>query len=320
MASARSTRTIPSTTARTRGVRRIAEASALRIDLALQGGGSHGAFTWGVLDRLLDDEGLAFAGVSGTSAGALNAAVLATGWPKADEPARRPRCAASGWTSPRSTRLTTAAVSATGAPACRRARPAMEGYNLDWNPFYVWSSSCCAGQPLPVQPAGHEPLRAVVERHVKAALRGPWRSGAVHHRHRGAHRPAAGVRPPRPFHRRAARLGLPAAAVPRREIDGEPYWDGGYSGNPALWPLIYDTDVLDVLLVKINPLCARARPTRRRDRRPRQRDHLQRRAGGRDARHRLRQPAGRSRAGSMPAISTRTCACTWWPTTTAWRR
>src|SRR5204863_284832 len=51
----------------------------VRINLALQGGGSHGAFTWGVLDRLLDDDSIGFDGVSGTSAGALNAAVLATG-------------------------------------------------------------------------------------------------------------------------------------------------------------------------------------------------------------------------------------------------
>ena len=61
------------------GIRRTAEAGEKIVNLALQGGGSHGAFTWGVLDRLLEEKGLAFEGITGTSAGAVNAVVLADG-------------------------------------------------------------------------------------------------------------------------------------------------------------------------------------------------------------------------------------------------
>ncbi|RVU44361.1 patatin-like phospholipase family protein [Rubrivivax rivuli] len=226
------------------------------IDLALQGGGSHGAFTWGVLDRLLEDESLGVDGVSGTSAGALNAAVLATGWAEGGRAGARAALAAF-WHD-----VATPAGSACfggAAGASSLAPPGLAAYNLDWNPFYVISQQWLKlFSPYQFNPLGKDPLRAIVQRHVRpAALReGPLSVFVT----------ATSVRTgqPRVFGREAlgSDIGLDAllasACLPQLfravQIEGEAYWDGGYSGNPALWPLIYETPTLDVLLVKINPL------------------------------------------------------------------
>ena len=231
----------------------------VRIDLALQGGGSHGAFTWGVLDRLLEDESLSFAGVSGTSAGALNAAVLATGLAQGGRAGARAALRAF-WLD----------VAAQHSPlqggcfgrwpgvvpgAMPGAMSGLDSFNLDHNPFYVLSQQWLRWwSPYQFNPLGSNPLRAVVERHVQPGLvaRGELAvfvtATAVH------------TGQPRVFGRDEISIDalLASACLPQLfravEIDGEPYWDGGYSGNPALWPLIYDTDALDLLLVKINPL------------------------------------------------------------------
>jgi len=236
------------------------------IDLALQGGGSHGAFTWGVLDRLLEDQSLAFDGVSGTSAGALNAAVLATGLAEGGREGARlalqafwhdvatnqaPGASCFGqWTA-------TPGGWPTFGPGF--GKEGLAGYNLDGNPFYAWSQHLLRlFSPYQFNPLGNDPLRQVVQRHVRpAAIKtGPLSLFIT----------ATSVRTgqPRVFDRVA--LGGPiaidallaSACLPQMfravQIEGEAYWDGGYSGNPALWPLIYETRALDVLLVKINPL------------------------------------------------------------------
>lgn len=224
------------------------------LDLALQGGGSHGAFTWGVLDRLLEDETLVFDGVSGTSAGALNAAVLATGLAEGGRAGAR-RALSAFWHE----------VSEHQSPygSCFGAWPVppagnLGAFNLDWNPFYAWSTQFLRSfSPYQFNPLGSNPLREVLQRHVrldalrKGALSLYITATAVH------------TGQPRVFTR--ADLGIDAllasACLPQLfravQIDGQAYWDGGYSGNPAIWPLIYGTGALDVLLVKINPL---ARP------------------------------------------------------------
>ena len=225
----------------------------IRIDLALQGGGSHGAFTWGVLDRLLDETTITPDGISGTSAGALNAAVLATGW------AEGGRCGAqvalrAFWTD----------VGQSQSPygGCfgsrqRAAQPAtgLAAFNLDQHPLYAWGQQWLRlFSPYQFNPGGANPLRGVLERHVRpqALQRGPLSLFIT----------ATAVRSgqPRVFDRNDLSIDalLASACLPQIfravEIDGEPYWDGGYSGNPALWPLIYHTDALDLLLIKINPL------------------------------------------------------------------
>ncbi len=221
------------------------------IDLALQGGGSHGAFTWGALDRLLEDETLAFDGVSGTSAGALNAAVLATGLAEGGREGARAALAAF-WHD----------VAAQQQPygSCFGAWPQPPGgnlgmFNLDWNPFYAWSQQFLrAFSPYQFNPLGSNALRDVVQRHVRpqALKTGPLSLFVT----------ATAVRTgqPRVFTRQDISIDalLASACLPQLfravTIDGEAYWDGGYSGNPAIWPLIYNTGALDILLVKINPL------------------------------------------------------------------
>jgi NTE family protein len=223
-------------------------AAPLTLDLALQGGGSHGAFTWGVLDRLLEDEGLAFDGISGTSAGALNAAVLATGLAEGWRPGARAALAAF-WND----------VAAQQSPygSCFGAWPGrgLAGFNLDGNPFYAWSTQFLRlFSPYQFNPLGDNPLRAVVERHVRpASLKGGPLSLFV---------TATAVRTgqPRVFERDDLSIDalLASACLPQLfravQIEGESYWDGGYSGNPAIWPLVYNTRSLDILLIKINPL------------------------------------------------------------------
>ena len=240
--------------------------AATPIDLALQGGGSHGAFTWGVLDVLLEDESLAFDGVSGTSAGALNAAVLATGLAEGGRAGARAALQAfwhdvAAPQGPGASCFGQWAGAPGGWPTLGPGfgSTGLAGFNLDGNPFYTWSQHFLRlFSPYQFNPLGQHPLREVVQRHVRpAALRaGPLSLFIT----------ATSVRTgqPRVFDREA--LGsdiavdalLASACLPQMfravHIEGEAYWDGGYSGNPALWPLIYDTRALDVLLVKINPL------------------------------------------------------------------
>ncbi len=242
----------------------ISASTAAPIDLALQGGGSHGAFTWGVLDRLLQDESLPIAAISGTSAGALNAAVLACGWAEGGRTGARAALAAF-WRD------------VAGQPACFGPPAAPPGlaaggpapgvidiglFNLNQSPLYAWFNGFLRlFSPQQFNPLGLDPLRRIVERHVQhdALLASPLRVFVT----------ATQVRTgqPRVFDNMVgdggkADLGIPAllasACLPQLfrpvVIDGEPYWDGGYSGNPALWPLIYRSPALDLLLVRINPL------------------------------------------------------------------
>ncbi len=226
--------------------------ATLRIDLALQGGGSHGAFTWGVLDRLLDDTGIEFSAVSGTSAGALNAAVLATGLAEGGRPGAQAALRAF-W-------LDVAAQQSPFHGGCfgrwpGLPLPGLDSFNLDQNPLYRWSQQWLRwASPYQFNALGANPLRAVVERHVRpqALASGPVDVFVT--------ATAVQTGQARVFDCRDLSIDalLASACLPQVfkavQIDGEPYWDGGYSGNPALWPLIYRSDVLDILLVKINPL------------------------------------------------------------------
>ncbi len=227
--------------------------SSVPIDLALQGGGSHGAFTWGVLDRLLDDSTLPIAAISGTSAGALNAAVLATGW--ADGGRVGAQAALRDFWGDVAARRSAGGGCFGGSNTPVSGVPHLDGYNLDSNPFYAWMAPWLRlFSPYQFGTAASDALRGVLQRHVKPQhlQRGPIDVFVT----------ATAVRTgqPRVFDRHDITIDalLASACLPTLfravEIDGEPYWDGGYSGNPAIWPLIYNSRALDVLLVKINPL------------------------------------------------------------------
>jgi NTE family protein len=255
---ARAPRPAPAGRARaTRAASRPATAGpAASLDLALQGGGSHGAFTWGVLDRLLQDDSLHITAVSGTSAGALNAAVLASGWAQGGRLGARQALAAF-WQAVSGRAGCFGSSNTPLVPGADLAR-----YNLDINPAFAWFNSFFRlFTPQQLNPLGLDPLRDIVRRHVdpQALAASPLAVFVT----------ATSVRTgqPRVFDNRgdgerSADLSLDAllasACLPTLfkpvVIDGEPFWDGGYSGNPSLWPLVYGTEALDMLLVRINPL------------------------------------------------------------------
>jgi NTE family protein len=190
-----------------------------------------------VLDVLLEDESLAIDGVCGTSAGALNAAVMASGWAGGGRAGARAALSAFWFD-------VAAQSSCFGAPPGWHGNPM-----LQWTQHFLRTFS-----PYQFNPLDINPLRDVVQRHVDtdALRRGPL---AVFVTATSVH-----TGQPRIFHRDDLSVDalLASACLPQLfravQIDGEPFWDGGYSGNPAIWPLIYETAALDVLLVKINPL------------------------------------------------------------------
>ncbi len=256
--------------------RRSAAPTRRSIDLALQGGGSHGAFTWGVLDRLLEEPWLHFDGVSGTSAGALNAAVLATGLAQGGPAGGRVKAraalrafwedVAAGGACFGSTHGGALALAAPNLPAWPSlpSWPGLPATPFEWNPLGQWMAEFTRlFSPYQFNPLDINPLRDIVRRHVDIE--------AVKHGTLSVFVNATAVRSGRPriFHRGDLSHDalLASACLPQlfRAVDipgagggePEPYWDGGYSGNPALWPLIYETAALDLVLVKIDPL---ARP------------------------------------------------------------
>jgi NTE family protein len=242
------------------------------VNLALQGGGSHGAFTWGVLDRLLEDDGLHMSAISGTSAGALNGAVALSGYVTGMGTGRgQASVQAARQGAQRALRAFWHDVSGHGslfAPLTLSASGQLQRqFNLDAFPAYQWFNLFTqAFSPYEFNPLNLNPLREVLARHV-----------AVEALHTGCAEcgiplfvTATSVRTGQARVFTAEELSLDAllasACLPFAfqavEIDGEHYWDGGYTGNPALFPLIYQTHISDLMLVRINPLQRAEHPTR----------------------------------------------------------
>ena len=216
------------------------------IDLALQGGGSHGAFTWGVLDRLLEEPWLRIEAISGTSAGAMNAAVLADGWIAGG--AEGARAALDAYWQ----RVSRAAAL---SPLQRSPLDRLLGrWALDTSPAYVAMDLMTRMlSPYDLNPLGINPLRAILDESVdfERITRSPIKlfvTATNVHTGRGRIFRNAEI---------TADVLLASACLPTMfqavEIDGEPYWDGGYAGNPTITPLIRESDATDTILVQINP-------------------------------------------------------------------
>jgi NTE family protein len=219
------------------------------VALALQGGGMHGAFTWGVLDRLLEDGRLAIEGVSATSAGAMNAAVLAYGLLQGHEAGAR-QALHDFWR---------AVAESAERYNPLRSMPWLKGthsFGLDHSPLYAFADMVLRIlSPYQFNPRNLNPLREVLESQVDfTALRKQCpillylcatnvETGKI-----------------RIFSTEdiCADAVLASACVPTLfqavTIDGQHYWDGGYMGNPAIFPLIYHCNTHDVLIVHINPI------------------------------------------------------------------
>ena len=219
------------------------------LNLALQGGGAHGAYAWGVLDRLLEARTFRLSAVTATSAGAMNAVVLADGLRRGGAEGARDALRAF-W---RDVSLLGLFVN----PVPRL--PSFEtprGWSFEPSPSYLlFDAFTRLVSPYRFNPLGFNPLREVLERHVDfEALRG--------HEGIGLFVNATNVRTGRGRvfhgHEITADAVMASACLPflfqAVEIEGEAYWDGGFTGNPALWPLFYNTSVHDLLLVLLNPL------------------------------------------------------------------
>ena len=216
------------------------------VDLALQGGGSHGAFTWGVLDRLLEETWLRIEAISGTSAGAMNAAVLADGW--TENGAEGARAALDAYWQ----RVSRAA---TFSPLQSSPLDRLMGrWSLDTSPVYIMIDLMTRLlSPYDLNPLGLNPLREILADSIDFArlARSPIKLFVT----------ATNVRTGRGHIFRNAQISadalLASACLPTMfqaiEIEGESYWDGGYAGNPTITPLIRESDARDTILVQINP-------------------------------------------------------------------
>ena len=216
------------------------------IDLALQGGGSHGAFTWGVLDRLLEEPWLKIDAISGTSAGAMNAAVLADGWITGG---------ASGARDALDAYWERVASAAAFSPLQRTPLDRLLGrWTLDTSPvFLALDLMSRVFSPYDLNPCGYNPLTAILEASIdfKRLVQSPIKLFIT----------ATNVRTGRGRIFRNAELTaevlLASACLPTMfqavEIDGEPYWDGGFAGNPTITPLVRESNAQDTILVQINP-------------------------------------------------------------------
>ena len=229
-------------------LRRPFSSRAPTLNLALQGGGAHGAFTWGVLEALLDQPDIEFEGISGTSAGAMNAVVFAEGWRKGGRDGARETLAAF-WTAMGQNPAMAMLVQGEG-----------EGMGLSGTGKFLmqWAGRF---SPAQMNPLDLNPLRDLLNRHVdfKAlAQNSPFKLFIA-----ATQTNTGKVRLFRETELSSDVL-LASACLPKIHravvIDGEPYWDGGYSANPAVYPLFYDCRSRDILLVLLSPLKYDATP------------------------------------------------------------
>jgi NTE family protein len=218
-----------------------------RINLALQGGGSHGAFTWGVLDALLEDGRLEIEALSGTSAGAMNTAMFLQGWAKNGSEGARAELRAF-WTELGRMSIT--------SPIQRTFIDRLRGtWNLDDSLAAMWADVLQRTlTPWMRNPLGLDPLRDLLRRHfdqdavrscdgIKAFIAATNVQNAK----------------VRIFTREELTVDavLASACLPNVHeavvIDGIPYWDGGFRGNPPIWPFIYASESRDVVMVELDP-------------------------------------------------------------------
>ena len=219
----------------------------LLVDFALQGGGSHGAFTWGVLDRLLEDPRMCVDGISGTSAGAMNAAALSYGYAKGGADGAR-EALEHFWAS--------VAKAAQYSPFRRGPMDILAGrWSFDYSPAYLaFDLASRMFSPYDLNPLALNPLRQVLADCIdfERLVASPVKVFVT----------ATNVRTGLGRLFRNAELTpdvlLASACLPTMfqaiEIDGDPYWDGGFLGNPTMTPLVRECQASDTILIQINPV------------------------------------------------------------------
>jgi NTE family protein len=218
-----------------------------RVNLALQGGGAHGAFTWGVLDRLLEDEGIELGWVSGTSAGAVNAVALASGLAVGGP-------GAGGRKEARATlhRVWEAVVSA-GVSDLVRLNPFLYGLTRGGGLAQMGSMM----SPYDFNPLGFDPFRKLLVANIDferlRADKGRSMELLIAATDAGTGRPRLFRR-----HELSVEAVLASACLPQIhhavQIEGRAYWDGGFSANPDIVTLATESPTEDTLIVQLNPL------------------------------------------------------------------
>jgi NTE family protein len=218
------------------------------VNLALQGGGAHGAFAWGVLDRLLEDGRVSFDAVSATSAGAMNASVLGYGLTIGGADGAREELE-KFWKK----------ISDEGAKSPLQASwydKMMGNHSLDYSPAFMFFDILSrVMSPYELNPMNLNPLRQVLESCVDFNV---LREGCPIKLFLSATNVRTGKVRMFENHEIGPDQVLASGCLPFMfqtvMIDGEGYWDGGYMGNPAIFPLIYGSKTNDVVIVHINPL------------------------------------------------------------------
>lgn len=242
-----------------RAKRTKATAGTKTINLALQGGGAHGAFAWGVLDRLLEDERISFEGISATSAGAANATVLSYGLTIGGREGAR-RALKTFWR-----RIARSAIFSPLQPSLWDRFN--HNHGLENSPAYMaFDILSRVFSPYQLNPLNINPLKQVLEEVVD--FEKLQRDCAVK-----LFLSATNVRTCKvkifTGKEICSNAVLASTCLPfvfqAVEINGEHYWDGGYMGNPAIFPLIYHCDSPDVMIVHINPAERPDVPTTARD-------------------------------------------------------
>jgi NTE family protein len=243
------------------------------VNLALQGGGSHGAFTWGVLDTLLADGRIELDGVSGTSAGAMNAVAMAHGFAHASGKSRmemRESARASleqFWEGVVKMGELTSSISQVKRAPYDILFGGFGGLTGDQSPSQVltdamtsfWTKSV---SPYQSNPLDINPLKNFLERLIDFERIAAYKALKIFV---VATAVATGKAEIFFGKRLTANAVMASACLPTVfhavEIEGQHYWDGGYSGNPAIHPLIYQCDSRDIVLVQINPIKRDKLPT-----------------------------------------------------------
>lgn len=233
-----------------------------KINYALQGGGTHGAFTWGILDYLLEDGRLDVEAITATSAGSMNAIILLQGLQNGGNDGAR-ALLETFWTD----------ISKAGtffSPVQRTPFEFMSGLNpiaADWSlnnsmAFAAFTSFTRSISPYQFNPFDINPLRNIIEKlvdfeSIRRCKEAKLFISATNVRTGDA----------RIFKTPEITIDvvMASAALPflfkAVEIDGESYWDGGYMGNPSLWPLFYYSSTRDTLIMHVNPITRDVIPT-----------------------------------------------------------
>lgn len=228
--------------------------SRKRVNIALQGGGAHGAFAWGVLDRLLEDGRIEIAAISGTSAGAMNAVAVADGFTAAGPEGAREKLA----------HFWRCVSDAARFSPIRRAPidVLMGNWSLERSPGYQWLDLMSRlWSPYQFNPLDMNPLRDIVEAAIDFDCVRHCNSIRLFISATNVETGRVKVFDSRTL---TADMVMASACLPHLYkavmIDGVPYWDGGFMGNPALFPFHSESDSADTIIVQINPVERKGAP------------------------------------------------------------